>query len=189
MEDPNFDIEEKFLQADQLISDNRLSDAAKLLEAILAEAPDFGKAHNHMGWLFETKFKNYTRAEEHYRLALKFSPDYTSAYYNYCYLLSSLRRYDELEIMLNRAIKVNGISYATIYNEYGLMREMQGYLDDAIHYFKLHIKNSFDTKSIESAAESIRRCERKKQLLSDPPSAPETSQDMSSNSSISDSGL
>ncbi len=164
-EQTNFDIEEKFLQADQLIGDNRLSEAAKMLEDILMEAPDFGKAHNHMGWLYETKFKNLQRAEEHYRLALKFSPDYAAGYYNYCYLLSSLRKYDELEKLLERAIGVSGISYATIYNEYGLMREMQGQLEDAIHYFRLHIKNSFDTKTIDTAAESIKRCERKKQLL------------------------
>src|SRR5918993_4614699 len=163
-EQTNFDIEEKFLHADQLISENKLSEAAKMLEDVLAEAPDFGKAHNHMGWLFETKFKNLVRAEEHYRLALKFSPDYTAAYYNYCYLLSSLRKFDELEKVLEHAIRVSGISYATLYNEYGLLREMQGMLDDAIHYFKLHIKNSFDAKSIDTAAESIKRCERKKHL-------------------------
>ncbi len=165
MEETNYDIEEKFLQADQLISESKLSEAAKMLEAILEEAPDFGKAHNHMGWLYETKFKNFARAEEHYRLALKFSPDYTAAYYNYCYLLSSLRKFDELEKTLEHAIRVSGISYATVYNEYGMMREMQGELDDAIHYFKLHIKNSFDAKSIETAADSIKRCERKKELL------------------------
>jgi Tfp pilus assembly protein PilF len=165
MEETNYDIEEKFLQADQLISESKLSEAAKMLEDILEEAPDFGKAHNHMGWLYETKFKNLTRAEEHYRLALKFSPDYTAAYYNYCYLLSSLRKFDELEKLLEHAIGVSGISYATLYNEYGLMREMQGELDDAIHYFKLHIKNSFDGKSIDTAADSIKRCERKKELL------------------------
>jgi Tfp pilus assembly protein PilF len=164
-EHTNFDLEEKFLDADRMISENKLGDAAKLLEDILAEAPDFGKAHNHLGWLYETKFKNLVRAEEHYRLALKFAPDYTAAYYNYCYLLSSLRKYDELEKLLKEAIGVSGISYATLYNEYGLMREMQGNLEDAIHYFRLHIKNSFDAKSIETAAESIKRCQRKKELV------------------------
>jgi tetratricopeptide (TPR) repeat protein len=167
-EQTNFDLEEKFLQADQLISENRLSEAAKMLEDILADVPDFGKAHNHLGWLFETKFKNLQRAEEHYRLSLKFSPDYIAAYYNYCYLLSSLRRFDDLEKLLEKAIGVSGVSYATIYNEYGMLREIQGQLDDAIHYFRLHIKNSFDGKSIETAAESIKRCERKKQLLPNP---------------------
>jgi tetratricopeptide (TPR) repeat protein len=136
-----------------------------MLEDILAEAPDFGKAHNHLGWLYETKFKNFSRAEEHYKLAIKFSPDYPAAYYNYCYCLSTLRKFDELERVLEAAIKVPGINYATIYNEYGLLREIQGKLDDAIHYFKLHIQNSFDSKSIETATESIRRCERKKQLI------------------------
>lgn len=164
-ENINYDLEEKFLNADKMISENRLGEAAKLLEEILLEAPDYGKAHNHMGWLFETKFKNLKRAEEHYKLAVKFSPDYSAAYYNYCYLLSTLRKFDELEKLLEHAIRVSGISYATIYNEYGLLREMQGELDDAIHYYKLHIKNSFDSKTIETASESIKRCQRKKQLM------------------------
>ncbi|MCI0751033.1 MAG: tetratricopeptide repeat protein [Flammeovirgaceae bacterium] len=161
----NYELEEKFLQADRFINENRLKEAATLLEEILAEAPDFGKAHNHMGWLYETKFKNYAKAEEHYRLALKFSPEYPAAYYNSAYLLSALRRFDDLEKLLTDAIKVPGINYATIYNEYALLREMQGKLDDAIHYYKLYIQNSYDSKSIDNAAEAINRCERKKQLL------------------------
>lgn len=160
-----FELEEKFYEADKMINDGRISDAAHLLEAILIEAPDFGKAHNHMGWLYETKFKNYTKAEEHYKLALKFSPDYPAGYYNYAYLLSTLRRYEELGKLLGDALTVPGISYATIYNEYGLLNEAQGKYDDAIHYFRLYIQNLYDIKNIESASESIKRCERKKQLL------------------------
>jgi Tfp pilus assembly protein PilF len=160
-----FELEEKFYEADKMINDGRISDAAHLLEAILTEAPDFGKAHNHMGWLYETKFKNLTKAEEHYKFALKFSPEYPAGYYNYAYLLSTLRRYEELETLLNDAIKVPGISYSTLYNEFGLMHEALGKFDEAIHYFKLYIQNLFDLKNIETAAESIKRCERKRQLL------------------------
>jgi Tfp pilus assembly protein PilF len=160
-----FELEEKFQEADKMINDGRISDAAHVLEAILTEAPDFGKAHNHMGWLYETKFKNFSKAEEHYKFALKFAPEYPAAYYNYSYLLSTLRRFSELEKLLEEAIKVPGINYATLYNEYGLMNEAQGKLKDAIHYYKLYIQNSYDNKSIETAAESIKRCERKMQLL------------------------
>lgn len=161
----NYEMEEKFQVADRLINDGKIAEAATMLEEILADAPDFGKAHNHMGWLYETKFKNYKQAEEFYKMALRFSPDYPAAYYNYAYLLSTLRRYDDLEQLLNTAIKISGISYATIYNEYGLMREIQGRYDEAIHYFRLYIQNSYDNKVIETAAESIKRCERKKELL------------------------
>jgi Tfp pilus assembly protein PilF len=161
----NFEIEEKFQVADKLINENKISEAAHLLEEILAEAPDFGKAHNHLGWLYETKFKNYARAEEYYKLALKFSPEYTAVYYNYAYLLSTLRKFDELEKLLEQAIKVPGISYATLYNEYALMYEIQGKYKDAMHYFKLYIQNSYDGKTIDTAAESIKRCERKMAIL------------------------
>ena len=160
-----YDLEEKFLVADRLINDGKISEAAHTLDEILQEAPDFGKAHNHLGWLHETKFKNYSKAEEHYKYALKFSPDYTAVYYNYAYLLSTLRRFDELEKLLEQAIKIPGINFGTIYNEYAIMKELQGDFDGAIHYYKLYIRNIFENKSIESAAESIKRCERKKQLI------------------------
>jgi hypothetical protein len=45
------------------------------------------------------------------------------------------------------------------------MHEVQGRYHDAIHYFKLYIQNSYDSKTIETAADSIRRCERKLELL------------------------
>lgn len=165
MADGYFEVEEKFQLADRLINEGKISEAARLLEEILLEAPDFGKAHNHMGWLYETKFKNFSKAEEFYQHALRFSPDYTAVYYNYAYLLSTLRKFDELEALLAQAVTVPGINFATIYNEYGLMYEVQGKYDDAIHHFKLSIRNSYDNKNIESAAESIKRCERKTNLL------------------------
>ena len=161
----NYDLEERFQVADRLINEGKIAEAAHMLEDILADAPDFGKAHNHLGWLFETKFKNYGRAEEFYKMALKFAPEYPAAYYNYSYLLSTLRRYDDLEKLLNLALKVSGISYATVYNEFALMREIQGRYEEATHYFKLYIQNSYDSKTIETAAEAIHRCERKTELL------------------------
>ncbi len=160
-----FDLEEKFQRADRLINDGKISEGAHALQEILEEAPDFGKAHNHMGWLYENKFKDFAKAEEHYRLSLKFTPTYPAIYYNYAYLLSSLRKFDQLERLLDEAVKVPGINYATIYNEYAIMRELQGSYSEAIHYYKLYIKNNFDSKSIDTATESIRRCEKKMSLL------------------------
>ncbi|HTF80258.1 MAG TPA: tetratricopeptide repeat protein [Cytophagales bacterium] len=165
MDTEYFELEERFQKADRLINDGLISEAAKVLQEILVDAPDFGKAHNHMGWLYETKFKDFGKAEEHYRLSLKFTPTYPAIYYNYAYLLSSLRKFDELENLLDAAVKVPGINYATIYNEYGIMRELQGRYADAIDFYKLYIKNNFDSKGIDTATESIERCKRKMQIL------------------------
>ncbi len=158
-------LDDMFFEADQLIKDQRISDAIIKLNDILAEAPDYGRAHNHLGWIYETKYKDYTKAYEHYRLALKFTPDYAAVYYNYAILLSTMRKFDELEKLLEQAIKVPGINFATIYNEYAIMYETLGKLDDAIHYYKLYAQNLFDTKLIEGAVESVNRCKRKKEIL------------------------
>lgn len=158
-------LDDMFFEADQLIKDQRISDAIIKLNEILTEAPDYGRAHNHLGWIYETKYKDYAKAYEHYRLALKFSPDYVSVYYNYAILLSTMRKFDELEKLLEQAIKIPGINFATIYNEYAIMFETLGKLDDAIHYYKLYAQNLFDTKLIETAVESVNRCKKKKEIL------------------------
>lgn len=158
-------LDDMFFEADQLIKDQRISDAITKLNNILAEAPDYGKAHNHLGWIYETKYKDYNKAYEHYRLAQKFAPDYAAVYYNYAILLSTMRKFDELEKLLEQAIKVPGINFATIYNEYAIMYETTGKLDDAIHYYKLYAQNLFDTKLIDGAVDAVNRCKKKKEIF------------------------
>ncbi len=165
LQDNNLKLDDLFFEADQLIKDQRISDAIVKLNAILAEAPDYGRAHNHLGWIYETKYKDFTKAYEHYRLAIKFTPDYAAVYYNYAILLSTLRKFDELEDLLNQALKVPGINFATIYNEYAIMYEAQGKLDDAIYHYKLYAQNLYDHKLIDVAVESIDRCKRKKEIF------------------------
>ena len=51
----NLEFEDMLFEADELIRSNKISDAVSLLEGIIAQAPDFGKAYNHLGWGYETK--------------------------------------------------------------------------------------------------------------------------------------
>ena len=161
----NSKVAEMMLEVDQLISDNKIPDAISLLHEILAEEPDYGRAHNHLGWIYDVKLKMLEKAEEHYKLAIKFSPDYPSGYTNYAYLLSSQRRYAELEVVLKKADLCPTINRATISNEYGIMYESMGKFDDAIIFYKNNILYTFDNKVIDTAVANIERCKRKKELL------------------------
>ncbi len=160
-----YQLEDQFLYADQLIKENKNAEAIEVLEAIIAEAPDFGKAYNHLGFIFETKYQDYTKAEEHYKLALKFAPNYTSVYYNYAIVLSTLKKWQELEALLIQAETIPSINRATIANEYAIMYEMRGMYDEAILKYKEYIYYVFDNKQIDNALSSIERCERKKEML------------------------
>jgi Tfp pilus assembly protein PilF len=166
MSEVNFRLDEKFFEADQLIKENRIADAAILLNEIITEMPEYGRAHNHLGWIYETKFTDYNRAEKHYKAALQFTPEYPAVYYNYSILLSTLGRYDELVTLLEKAMLVPGINKATISNEYAIMFEAQGKYEQAIEYYKQYIRYLFDNKLIENAQASIQRCITKKSIIS-----------------------
>lgn len=165
MNTSNIRMEDMFLEADQLISEQRIGEAFSKLNSIIQEMPTFGKAYNHIGWIYETKYKDYPNAEKHYKQAIEYSPDYHAGYYNYAVVLSTLQKWDELVNLLNKALTVPGINKGTIYNEFAIMYEAQGKYHEAIDAYKKYIANIYDNKLIESASDSINRCKRKLEIL------------------------
>ncbi|MFD0862314.1 tetratricopeptide repeat protein [Sungkyunkwania multivorans] len=158
-------LEELLNQANMDIRDGYYDKASDNLEKIIDMDPNFGKAYNHMGYLYEAKFKDYEKGETLYKLCLEKSPLYPSVYYNYAVLLSTLGKYEELEELLEKALDIPGIIKSTIFNEYGIMREQQGKLDDAIDYYKKCGLNTLDKNVLSRAKESIERCKLKKELM------------------------
>ncbi|HLU84555.1 MAG TPA: tetratricopeptide repeat protein [Vicingaceae bacterium] len=161
----NIKSEDQFQLADLDIKDGYIERAYETLNNILKDNPSFGKAHNHLGWMYETKFQNFTKAEEHYKKALELSPEYTAVYYNYAILLSTQQRWDDLNQLLEKSQKVPGINKATILNEYGIMFEAIEEYDKAIGYYKDAARASVDNKTMDKYIESVERCQRKKTLF------------------------
>ena len=121
-------LDDLFYEADAKIKEGKHADAMQTLEAILAEAPDYGKAYNHLAWLYDTKYRNMAKAAEYYE-------------------------------------KVPGVDKASVYNEYGIMYEMQGRYDEAVKKYKEAIRFTLVTANIDTYQSSIKRCQKKKELL------------------------
>ncbi len=153
-----------FMEADSLIGQSKIGEAQSLLEAIIAEDPSFGRAHNHLGWIYETKLRDYQNAEQHYRMALTFTPDYCPVYYNYAAVLSTQKRWDDLEKLLTDALQVQAINISTIQNEFGIMHELMGKYDLAIASYKEAVRNSLDMKNIDLYKTGITRCKSKQEI-------------------------
>ncbi|MGV6829264.1 MAG: hypothetical protein ACWA45_07700 [Flavobacteriales bacterium] len=158
-------LEELLHQANDDIKKGLYDEATNKLERIIDIDPNFGKAYNHLGYLYEVKFKEFDKGETLYKLCLEKSPMYPAVYYNYSILLSTLGKYDELKELLNTALTIPGITKATIYNEYAIMFEQQGKLDEAIDYFKKCGLNTLNKDVLTRAKASIDRCKMKKDLL------------------------
>lgn len=158
-------LEEMLYQANDDIKNGWFDKATNTLEKIIDIDPNFGKAYNHLGYLYEVKFKEFDKGETLYKLCLEKSPMYPGVYYNYAVLLSTLEKWEELKELLDKAMHIPGITKATIYNEYAIMYEQQGQLDKAIDYYKKCALNSLDKNTISRVKDSLERCKMKKELL------------------------
>lgn len=157
-------LEEMLDQANLQIKNGKYEDASNILEKMIDIDPNFGKAYNHLGYLYEVKFKEYEKGETLYKLCLEKSPMYPSVYYNYAILLSTLNKWDELKALLDKAVNIPGITLATIYNEYAIMFEQQGKLDEAIEHYKKAGMRTLDKAVLDRAKTSIERCKAKKEF-------------------------
>ncbi|MAX79958.1 MAG: hypothetical protein CL843_07265 [Crocinitomicaceae bacterium] len=162
--DSTVKLEEMLLMADQDIKDGYYESGVKLLEEILSIEPRFGKAYNHLGWLYYNKFKDFEKAENYFKLALEHLPEYVAIYYNYAILLSTLKRFDELEKILEKALTFQAVDKATIANEYGIMHEQLGNFEEAIKHYKECASKTFYQDTQDLAIEAIERCKKKLSL-------------------------
>ncbi|RDK86836.1 tetratricopeptide repeat protein [Marinirhabdus gelatinilytica] len=158
-------LEEMLASANMDIKNNNYEKAENTLEEIIKIDPNFGKAYNHLGYLYEVKFKEYDKGETLYKMCLEKSPMYPAIYYNYAVLLSTLGKWDELKELLDKALNIPGVTKATIYNEYGIMYEQQGKLDLAIENYRNAGLNTLDQATLDRAKSSIARCKSKKDLF------------------------
>ncbi len=163
--DRYLEYEDMLFEADDLIRNNRIAEAVGLLEGIIAQVPDFGKAYNHLGWIFETKLKDYHKAEDMYKQCIAYNPEYPPVYLNLSIVLSSLEKYEELEKHLNKALGIPGVDKSTIHNEFGILRELQLNFNEAITHFKDAIRYCLNDTNLETYSKSIDRCRRKREIL------------------------
>ena len=160
----NLECELNFIQADNLIKAGQIQVGIELLIKILQDNPEFGKAFNHLGWIYDSYYQNYVDAERCYNQSIKYAPDYSPAYLNYAYLLSSNMRYDELKVHLEKALTLSNIAKDKIYALYAFMSEMQHNLEAAMKYYVQAAMNTLDSSIVTQYREAIDRCKIKLEL-------------------------
>ncbi|QOR73958.1 hypothetical protein SAMN05443429_102259 [Cruoricaptor ignavus] len=158
-------LESEFLRADQLIAQDLIEEAKSVLINILAEDPNFGKAHNHLGWIFERKENNPQKAEMHYKIAIETAPDYGAGYINYAILLSGQKRTQELRDLLQRAENIPGVNRSSLAREWAYFYEETQDFDNAIAKYKEYALTLYNNAEIEKAKAAIERCKTKKEIL------------------------
>jgi len=154
-------LEELYLEGEQAIKNGDFIEAIRKLEEMLSEDPQSCRAHNSLGWIFKTQLDEYKRAEMHYKMCLRYAPDYPHPYWNYVYLLTDLERFEEAIGIMQKALQVPAIDKPSVHNRLGLIHEIQGDFEAAITYYKQAIRLSLSNDFIEDCKRNIERCEYK----------------------------
>jgi tetratricopeptide (TPR) repeat protein len=158
------ECETMLAQADTLLKEKRTQESVELLFKLLQRNPQCGKAYNYLGWIYEVDYRNYTRAEEYYKNAIEYEPEYSASYLNYARLLSSCKRFDELTALLDMTLTISTISEESIYNEYAIMYEMQQNPEAAMNYYVKAAMTTFTEDRLAFYQTSINRCKTKLEL-------------------------
>lgn len=158
-------LDSEFDRADHLISQELIEEGKAVLQSILEENPRYGKAHNHLGWIYKSKENDNRTAEKHYQQALELVPSYGAIYMNYSYLLSEEKRYDELEKLLTKAESVEEVNKTNLNREWAYYFEDTKQYERAIDKYKEYALSLYDNALIEKAKEGIIRCRQKMEIM------------------------
>lgn len=155
-------LENQFIKADGLIGEGKISEAKEMLEELLQESPDFGKAHNHLGWIYATKLSNFEKGEYHYKLAIKFDPKYPASYLNLTYLLVDLGKFQEAKELIDRVLSnVDGADKASYYSELARIHEFESNFIEAYKNYKKSSDLAFNPTYIENMKINMKRVKDK----------------------------
>lgn len=131
------DVENLFIEATKAIDDSDLSVAKTLLEEILMIDPGNSRAHNYLGWIYETRLKDFEKASRHYELSIKFGKsDYPVVYVNYAYLLIEFDYYEKALEIIKLGLKVQGADKATLIYQIGKIAESNQNFFEALEMYK-----------------------------------------------------
>lgn len=150
-------IEARWLYADRLLDEGRISEGKEVLEAILADEPGYGRAHSHLGWIAGVHFGDWPAAERHFRLAVKFSPEFAPGHFHLARYLLTAHNWAELDTHVAAALEVTGTDNATLLDILGNGLEMQGRYLEALRAYERAIVLTLDLAFAENLRESCKR--------------------------------
>lgn len=159
------DAEARFLHAQILIERGEFVEAKAVLEEILQDEPDYGRAHNHLGWIYHRKYINLNRAEYHLRLAVKFAPDYPGGYINYASVLTEIEKFELVEQVATKALEVKGINKAYVLYFLALAKEMTAGPKEGIKHLRIAKNAASDMEMSNLIKREIKRVKKKMNTL------------------------
>ncbi len=155
-----------FLNALAHLRDRKVEEALREIGLMQARQPENGKAKWLEAKILHKFLKEFARAEELYKQAMRLEPSLEGVLVDYAELLVRLERYAEAIAVLNRAAEIPGVEKDKVDRLFGLLNERQEKFDDALQHFTKAMLYTFSDEQMATLQKDIERVMRKKGLSS-----------------------
>lgn len=135
--------------------------AKRLLAELLEDQPDYGRAHQLLGWIYASQLNQYEEAELHFKMAMQFDPGHAATYSDYMYLLKMTSRHHEMVTFAEKVENKNGVNLSYIRYYKAEAYEMLDEYGKAIATYKDAIRLSVEDEWISKCEEGVARVTKK----------------------------
>lgn len=158
-------IESYLVEAERMITDERVNEGLSLLNNLLYLEPGYASLHNHLGWAYLYYTEHVAQAELHLKMAIKFDEAYAPPYLHLSTLYIKQAKYsDAISCAENGLARVKDDQLALLQNlaqAYELTRDWRR----AIRSYKKALMGSVVSYESDMILTSIKRCRKKRVAL------------------------
>ncbi len=153
------------LEAKQKLENQKIKEGLDILHHITLLYPNYSKAYNLLGYVYDSLLEDTKTAEKYYKKCLELEPDLKEVYSNYAYCLLVLKKYQELEKFVLESLTISITNKPYLYHLLGKAQEALLKFDEAIESYSNSILHSFDNEDIQAREKDIARCRKKLAFL------------------------
>jgi tetratricopeptide (TPR) repeat protein len=154
-------IDEYIEEANRLACNDEHEQALKILNNILFEEPGYARLHHTIGCIYFYHAEEAKKAEQHFRLAIRFDPEFAETYGDLGQLLSDDERLDEAIHIYSQGMNAKKANKTRLLSSTAKAYELKKKYAKAIKHYKEALGHSAELWNCLTLEESIKRCKRK----------------------------
>lgn len=157
-------MEYDMARAERFITENQVDEGLLILNNLLFEEPGYGSLHNHLGWAHFYFTGDWTKAELHFQMAIKFDSNFAPAYLHLGNLYNRKELYSMAIEKFNTGLQLQNANKPAFLEGIAQAYEMKRAFGRAIKFYKEAIATSAGFE-VDRLRQGIKRCRTKRWVL------------------------
>ncbi len=155
-------MEKYMAEAESMIVDGQVERGIATLSELLFDEPGYGSLHNYLGWAHMYYTREFSQAELHFRMAIKFSPEYAPPFLHMGNLMNQRGRYSEAIEFFRSGLEKSEAIRSTLFEGIAYAHEMKGEYRQAIRAYKEAARECAIDFELDRLMKGVKRCRRKR---------------------------